>query len=292
MKNFFKNLFQEELKSKKINFSKILTEKKQIIFILPANANQILEIIQYLSSWQNIFGKFIAYCENYQKQFFEKITNFPNLELRNLTNKPTNIKNTIFINLKKDLDIKQIVDYSKNSVILDINNYANIQFEPLPASYLELLRNFTKLADLNLQKSAEIKLSLPEKKITNQNRTFILDIYQTRDKHIDFLYNKLDTDFAAKIYFIKSEKNIHFPHSSKAIKNLAELFELAFHADIFFTDNLQIIKLFSHYFKHIIYLSSKKAKLEVKTVDPKNIFEVKNIIEDIQKSNERNLNNR
>lgn len=286
-----KNLFIRKLSWEQHSFTDIVASGEQLMIFCPEDSFKTYILLSYILSWKDHFKKIVIVLTDYNYTFFKEIDQDEITKYFNINNiiKPYN--NSVIFNFNYNKITHKILDLCKNSTIMDINNQANLQFIPTPKDPIALLRKFADFFDFSW-KSSQFKIAISKSElalvhdrfIRNRFKNFILDFSNSiSTKKIEEIVQTIKHEFSANIYF--TGKRIH----DKDFINIEEiqaesllgLYKLAKVSDLFITDKIEVAGVFADLNVNQIFIGSKLSNSSLICVEQKNIFEMKNIIQDI-----------
>lgn len=298
MKELFASLKKKNNPQKQQNFTRLMTERESIIIYFSANSEHTFEIFSYLVGWKKLFREIICIIPEFSFIFFKRL-NLP--ENFTIINQKTDLKpfnNSVIFNFSHNKQATRNLKLSQNSAIIDIENPSNLQLLPIPDSPVSLFTNFARFFNFPVQKSLlEIELTIAEENIAThrfiQNRfpNYILDINKANTQKVnEGVVITLKQNFSANIYL--TGRTIHKKNfiniEDIEYENLFDLFILARECDLFITDNTDWAKIFSQLDVKMICLDINEVIKGVKSIDPVDVFELKNSISSILKKNTNN----
>jgi len=288
-----KKIFNRKLSWEPHNFTDNVTSGEKIVIFCPEDSYKTFLILSRVLGWKNHFQQIIMILPNYEFAFFNKIYQNKIVKYYNVDDEIKSFNNSVIFNFSLLKKNRKILDHCKNSSILNITNPANLQFIPIPKDSLSLLKKFADFFgfpwesyQFNIEFSKSELLGMEDLFIKNRFKNFILDFSsQFSSKKIGKIVQTIKNEFSANIYFIG--KKIHdkdFINIEEIeVANLLELHNLAKVSDLFITDKPEIAGLFAYLDIDQIFLGSNFDCGSLKCVEQKNIFEMKNVIEDILK---------
>jgi hypothetical protein len=274
MKEFLALLKKKNNPQKQQNFTRLMKERESIIIYFSANSEHTFEIFSYLVGWKKLFRDIICMTDL----------------------KPFN--NSVIFNFCHNKQVTRNLKLSQNSAIIDIENPSNLQLLPIPDSPVSLFTNFAGFFNFPVQKSLlKLELTIAEKNIAThrfiQNRfpNYILDINKSNTQKVnEGVVITLKQNFSANIYL--TGRTIHKKNfiniEDIEYENLFDLFILARKCDLFITDNLDLAKIFSQLDVKMICLDNNEEIEGVKSINPEDVFELKNSISLILKKDANN----
>jgi hypothetical protein len=298
MKDFLASLKKKNNPQKQQNFTRLMKERECIIIYFSANSGHTFEIFSYLVGWKKLFRDIICIIPDFSFIFFKRL-NLP--ENFTIINQRTDLKpfnNSVIFNFSRNRQVTRNLKLSQNSAIIDIENPSNLQFFPIPDSPVLLFTNFAGFFNFPVQKSVlKLELTISEENIAThrfiQNRfpNYILDINKPSSQKInEGVVTTLKQNFSANIYLtgrtINKKNFINIEDIE--YENLFDLFILARKCDLFITDNTDLAKIFSQLEVKMICLDNNEVIEGVKSIDPVDVFELKNSISSILKKDTNN----
>jgi hypothetical protein len=298
MKEFLALLKKKNNRQKQQNFTRLIKEREGIVIYFSANSEHTFEIFSYLLSWEKLFRDIICIIPDFSFIFFKRL-NLP--ENFTIINQRTDLKpfnNSVIFNFCHNKQVTRNLKLSQNSAIIDIENPSNLQFFPIPDSPVSLLTNFARFFNFPVQKSPlKLELTIAEENIAThrfiQNRfpNYILDINKSITQKVnEGVVTTLKQNFSANIYLtgrtINKKNFINIEDIE--YENLFDLFILTRECDLFLTDSLELANIFSQLDVKMICLDNNEVIKGVKSIDPVDVFELKNSISLILKKDANN----
>ncbi len=288
-----KNLFKKKLKQSKQNFSELIGNAKRIYTFFPTDVFISHEILTHVYNWNQHFPELIFIVPDFNYKFFEIYGQTENLKFVNFADKFTIQAKSIIFNLNKNIRLEKLLNDKMNSIIVSINDNSNLIFAPKPKSEIEILRKFADFFNLTFEgRELNFEFSGISKPQFIQNKfpNFIIDIHnKISKKKLTTLVSTFKQDFSANIYLTKNNigKNEFLNLKKVEIESLIDLLSYALNSDLFITDNASIAQIFSNKETNILFLGNQNLD-DVKNVNIKDIFEIKSIINEIiKKENKR-----
>jgi len=285
-KKIFKNLFEVKFEAEQLNFTEIISKKERLIVFFPQESNRIYHIFSYINSWKDAFKKNIFFLPEFSFPFFQKIALNSDHDFKQMENKISDCDNSIILNLSESENVKKILSNCKNAIIADIGNFANLQFIPKPEHAEELIIEFTDVFKLPKRRTKinfqSFENEFDKTKDTffyNKFPNFILDLHnQKNSKMTENLIKKLKLYFSANIYLtgIPFKKDIYPNVKNVKLKDLLEIYCLAKVCNIFISDNIELVDLFSNLHVRQVLISKGKPLKKVKS---QNLSEFQNILD-------------
>ncbi len=298
MKELFASLKKKNNPQKQQNFTRLMTERESIIIYFSANSEHTFEIFSYLVGWKKLFRDIICILPEFSFLFFKRLNLPENLTIINQKTDLKPFNNSVIFNFSHNKQVTRNLKLSQNSAIIDIENPSNLQLLPITDSPVSLFTNFARFFNFPVQKSLlEMELTIAEENIAThrfiQNRfpNYILDINKSNTQKVnEGVVITLKQNFSANIYL--TGRTIHKKNfiniEDIEYENLFDLFILARECDLFITDNTDWAKIFSQLDVKMICLDINEVIKGVKSIDPVDVFELKNSISSILKKNVNN----
>jgi len=282
MKSIFKKIFTE--KNDPVDFTKIITEREKLVVIFPDATNQTYEIFSYILNWEKLFKEFLFILPEFSLPFFQHLNMLKNAVFYELDSIIESVKNSVIINFNESEKINRFLKSSINSIIISTYNYANLQFIPHSENSLKLLNNFADFFSFPFTKKQILLKNKPEffSNVSKKNFKIIFSLKKRNNlKHFNKLIQKLKLYFSVQTYIIdRNFQKFKEPNIKQNI-SLLKLFLLLNENCILLSDDVELIKLFSHFNVNEVYLGKNKFNKDIKSTLPQNVFELKNIIQDI-----------
>ena len=290
MKSFM-NIFKHKSSWEQHSFTDIVASGEKIVIFCPEDSYKTYMILSHILSWKDHFKQITIILPDYEYTFFKKIYQDEKTKYFNIDDDIKPFNNSVIFNLSSMKKNRKILDHCKNSSILDINNPANLQFIPAPKDSLILLKKFAYFFDFsweryqfNIEISKSELLFAHSQFIKNRFKNFILDFSNNLSvKKIEKIVQTIKHEFSANIYF--TGKRIHNKDfiniEERQVANLLDLYKLSKVSDLFITDKTEIAGVFADLDIDQIFLGSNFNTIPLKCIEQKNIFEIKNIIQDI-----------
>ncbi len=285
-KKLFKNLFEVKFEAEQLNFTEILSQKEKLIVFFPQESNQIYHIFSYINSWKDAFKENIFFLSEFSFSFFQKIALNSDHNFLQMESKIPTCDNSIILNFSESENIKKVLSKCKNAIIADLGNFANLQFIPKPEQAEELISEFVdffklpkRSSKINFQSFENDFDKMKDTFFYNKFPNFILDLHNPKiSKMTENLIKKLKLYFSANIYLtgIPFKKDIYPNVKNVKLKDLLEIFCFAKVSNIFISDNIEMVELFSNLKVRQIFIGKGKPLKKVKS---QNLSEFQNILD-------------
>jgi len=283
--SFFKNLPGNKITCNKIDFGKLLFEKKQLSIIFPTDLNEAYELFSYIAYWKEVFHIFHFYFHNNLFNFFQNLAFSENIKYY-LYDEFEGFQNSIAVIFDDNFLKSRKMEYFDNSIMIDKKSTGNLEFVPKSKTNLDLIYKFSDFMTLPFNKRKLLMKPTQDRSIffENENINIVIDIGKSIYlKYLDSMIKIIKQHFSANFYLTNlfyegkdfiNVKNIHR-------KDIYELFVLANYSDFFLTDDEEIAIIFKDFNVSQIFLGKPNYLDNIKCVHPKNIFELRSIFEDI-----------
>ncbi|MCD4818871.1 MAG: hypothetical protein K8S23_09285 [Candidatus Cloacimonetes bacterium] len=288
--NLLRNNFSENISFNKIDFGNILFEKKNLSVVFSTDFVENYELFSYIAFWEVAFENFELYFPKDLFNFFQNLA-FSNNIKNFLYDEFDTRKDTILLIFNDEFLKNKKLKHFENSILIDKNSLCNLQFVPNSKTNLDLIYKFSDFMSLPFSKS---KLSMKQiedrsKFFENDNKNVVLDIGKSKHiKYIESLIKILKQHFSANFYLTDSFYEGNAFINVKNIQNneIFELYILAKNADFFLSDNEEIFNIFDDFDIDQIFLGKSNTFENVKCVHPKNIFEIRSVLEEMMENGE------
>jgi len=284
-----KNFSESNLSFNKIDFGDILSERKKLSVIFSNDFFENYELFSYIAFWNEDFEDFELFFPKESFTFFQNLA-FSDRIKYFLYDEFESLQNTIALIFNDEfLKNKKLKDY-ENSIIIDKNSLGNLQFVPNSKTNLDLIYKFSDFIALPFNKSTLTMKQTEDRSyfFVNDNKNVVLDIGKSKHiKYIESLIRILKQHFSANFYLTDSFYEGNAFINVKNIQNLEifELYKLAKNADFFLSDNEEIIEMFYDFDIDQIFLGKSDTFENVKCIHPKNIFEIRSVMENDSMNN-------
>ena len=284
-----KNFSESNLSFNKIDFGDILSERKKLSVIFSNDFFENYELFSYIAFWNEDFEDFELFFPKESFTFFQNLAFSDNIKYF-LYDEFESLQNTIALIFNDEfLKNKKLKDY-ENSIIIDKNSLGNLQFVPNSKTNLDLIYKFSDFIALPFNKSTLTMKQTEDRSyfFVNDNKNVVLDIGKSKHiKYIESLIRILKQHFSANFYLTDSFYEGNAFINVKNIQNLEifELYKLAKNADFFLSDNEEIIEMFYDFDIDQIFLGKSDTFENVKCIHPKNIFEIRSVMENDSMNN-------
>jgi hypothetical protein len=289
--SFLEHLLGQKKEPDHIEFTQLLDNCEQLIIIFSENTFKNYEIFNYLSSWRYIFQNFTFILPNFLCSFFEKIDTFPNSNFLQINSEIKPFKKSAIFNFSKNKSINRMLIKCEKSIIFDTENIGNLKFIPSFQSPINILKEFAKFFNFNIipEKINFNFLKDDYKKARfnffhNKFLNFSLDINDLSNfKKIEELIITLKQNYPSNIYLTGRILKKHNFINMRNLRdqNLLELYSIAEGSDVFISDNEEVVKIFSDLDVTQLFINKKQTIKNIRTINPDNIYEVKNMIPEI-----------
>ncbi len=285
-KKIFKDIFVTKFEAEQLNFTEILSKKERLIVFFPRESNRIYHLLSHINSWQDTFRENIFYLPEFSFSFFNKVILNSNHNFFQLDNKFPDIEKSIILNFSDDENIKKFLSKSKDVIIADKENSANLKFIPKPgrveeliiefADFLKLSKKREKLGFQNFENEFD---KIKDNFFYNKFPHFVLDLNLPKiSKMSENLIKKLKLYFSANIYMtgIPFKKDIYPNVKNVKMKDLLDICCFAKVCHIFISDNYELVDLFSNLQVRQVFVGKGKP---IKKVKSQNMSEYHNILD-------------
>lgn len=263
----------------KINFTDILNSREKLTVFFTDNALTNYEILQYLSSWRELFRSFLFFFPDFDYPFFNRLLSFEQLTVAKWSKHDKPLQKTVILSFRYDSDVLRYLGRCRDSVIIDVANRGNLHFYPEIQQPLQLIEDFAHFAGLPCQISSLsfkfLKTDASEAVYNffqNKFLNFILDVRELEIfRKIDDLIVSLKQNFPCNIYLTSRilKKNRFISVKNLPTADLMKLYTLAHESDVFFSDNPDTVRFFSNFYIDQFLLGSKPVK-GINNIDPAN----------------------
>lgn len=286
-----KNIFNRRSQWERHSFTDIVASGERIVIFCPKNSYKTSTILSHILSWKDHFKEISIILPDHDYTFFKRIDQNETTTYFKINNDIKPFENAVIFNFNPKKKLRKILDHCKNSTILDINNPANLQFIPTPKDPIALLKKFADFFDFSWNRykfSIEISNSelmvAKHQFIKNRFKNFVLDFSnELSAKTIEKIVHTIKHEFSANVYF--TGKRIHdkdFINIEEIqVANLLELYCLVKACDLLITDKAEIAGTFTDLDVDQLFMGKNFGRRLLKCVEQNNIFEIKNVIQDI-----------
>ncbi|MBN1326846.1 MAG: hypothetical protein JW996_02740 [Candidatus Cloacimonetes bacterium] len=289
MNNLIERYFTQKSSLKKIEFTRLLSQRRLLQVIFTDSVYTNYQLLQKIASWKDMFSKFRFFFTDFDYSFFSRLTSFTDLETHRFSDTLKSSTESIIVNFSDHPGIRKHLNRCRNSLILDIDNSGNFQFHPQDSTPLKILENFAGFAQLPYQNgilnfkfldkdAKEARFNFFQNKFLN----IILDIHNPGIfKSLENLIVSLKQNFPANIYITgrQLKKNWFINTRNLETGNMLDLFFLSRESDILLCDQQDRVKVFSNFDINQIFLSKTERMTGIESVDPGNIELIKEQID-------------
>ncbi len=292
MNKFLDKFFAKQPKHNHLQITNILEAGGTLIMIFPDNNLICFQILEIVVGWQNLFSRFVFVLSSNQLKFFSKQSTLKKIEYLVLEKKLQHFHQSIIVNFNR---AQFLTDYFRKcrSLIIDINNQGNIQFDPQENDEFEF---FTRFLDFSHLPGSKQKLTFSFSRAESQkarhnffqNRflNFTIDIReQSVFRHLESMITILKQNFPINIYLTGKtiKKNPFLNVRNLETNDLLQLYYLAQQSKIFFSDKFDLVKLFRKLDLVPVYLNETVQNREISILNPANSNKIKAMVAGILK---------
>ncbi|MCK4695200.1 MAG: hypothetical protein KAT74_05540 [Candidatus Cloacimonetes bacterium] len=289
--SFLEHLLGQKKEPDHIEFTQLLDNCEQLVIIFSENTFKNYEIFNYLSSWRYIFQNFTFILPNFLCSFFEKIDTFPNSNFLQINSEIKPFKKSAIFNFSKNKSINRMLIKCEKSIIIDREDIGNLKFIPSFQSPINILKEFAKFFNLTIIHE-KINFNFLREDYKKAHFNFFQNKFLNFTLHINDLSNfkkieeliiTLKQNYPSNIYLTGRILKKHNFINMRNLRdqNLLELYSIAEGSDVFISDNEEVVKIFSDLDVTQLFIDKKQTIKNIRTINPDNIYEVKNMIPEI-----------
>lgn len=269
----------------KINFGKILAERKILCVLFPDHLEISYQLFSYIAGWKDLFQSFYFCFSEHLLAFFEHLSFSEHTEFV-LHHNFVPCENAVLFNFLTDSHFQEDISACRQTIIADLGQEFNLKFSPAPKSEMQLLERFAQTFSYPLQKqSLELKSS-KSPTVLDDNKGFhiVLDLEEPKfTKYYESIIKMVKNDWNANFYLTRTpyEQDAFIHVKNMKLNDVYQLCKAASDADLFVTDDDSLLIILKKYIKNALFFGKEGTFSDIPCLHPKNIFELKNLIQEI-----------
>ncbi len=278
MKNLLNNIINNDENLEKINFNLVLREKKSLYIFL---SNEPIEMISEIENTYNLYRIFENVYYLIDKYYYDFVANMKKEQNQHILPDDADLKGnrySVFLNFNSSHNIEKELMTFNESIFFDINNAGNIIIKPSAENSNQLLNVFYEFLSKRIEKTSFQMKKVAKTEKRDNKKVLIFDIQNSaNEKSVEVLLKNLQQYEKAELYLIWRTGSIDFDYSHIDVENFWNYYQAIIQADIFLTDDKDMLPLLNKLKCDIVFLG-KKSDSELISFNPKNIFDIKNFI--------------